>query len=144
MMELTRKADYAIRSMIYLAGLPEGRIALIGEIAEASQVPPAFLAKILQPFTKSGLVSSTRGVTGGFSLVKNPEEITLREIIETIEGPITPNRCVMGADACSLSQTCPVHPVWHRIQSTVQGILDEVTLKTMIKKKAIPDKCDPV
>jgi len=144
MMELTRKADYAIRGMVYLAGLPEGRIALIGEIAEAAQVPPAFLAKILQHFVKAGLVSSMRGVTGGFSLAKNPEQITLREIIEIIEGPFTPNRCVMTDSACSLSQTCPVHPIWRRIQSTVQGILDEVTLKTMIKRKAILDKIDPV
>lgn len=143
-MELTRKADYAIRGMIYLAGLSEGQIALIGEIAEAAQVPPAFLAKILQHFVKAGLVSSSRGATGGFSLTKSPEQITLREIIETIEGPFTPNRCVMGNDACSLSRTCPVHPVWRRIQSTVQGMLDEVTLKTMITRKAILDKIDPV
>lgn len=144
MMELTRKSDYAIRAMVYLAGLPEGKIALIGEIAATAQVPPAFLAKILQHFAKAGLVFSTRGATGGFSLAKNPEQITLREIIETIEGPITPNRCVMGAGACSLSTTCPVHPVWRRIQTTVQGILDEVTLKTMIKRKAILDSLDPV
>lgn len=144
MMELTRKADYAIRGMIYLAGLPEGQIALIGEIATGAQVPAAFLAKILQHFVKAGLVISTRGATGGFSLAKNPEQITLREIIETIEGPFTPNLCVMGAGVCSLSQTCPVHPVWRRIQSTVQGMLDEVTLKTMIKRKAILDRLDPV
>ena len=144
MMQLTRKADYAIRSMIYLAGLPEDRVALIGEIAEATQVPPAFLAKILQRFVKAGIVISARGVSGGFSLACSPEQITLREVIETVEGPFAPNLCVMSNGTCSLSTTCPVHPVWRRIQSTVQGILDEVTLKTMIKKKAILDNFDPV
>lgn len=139
MMALTRKTDYAIRGMIYLAGVPEGHIALIGEIAEAAQVPQAFLAKILQLFVKTGLVISTRGASGGFSLAKNPEQITLREIIETVEGPITPNRCVMGRGVCSLSETCPVHPVWRRVQTTVQGMLDEVTLRTMISKRDIKD-----
>jgi Rrf2 family protein len=144
MMQLTRKADYAIRSMIYLASLPENRIALIGEISAATQVPSAFLAKILQQFVKKGLAISSRGVSGGFSLAKNPEQITLREVIETVDGPLNPNICVMSDGACSLSKACPVHPVWRRIQSTVQGILDEVTLKTMIKKKAILDHFDPV
>ena len=131
MVGLTRKADYAIRGMMYLATLPEERVALVDEIAKSSGAPKAFLAKILQSFAKTGLVVSTRGAGGGFKLGMPPEQITLREIVAAVDGPIAPNRCVMDKGLCSLSKTCPVHPVWRRVQATVQGMLDEVTLKTL-------------
>ena len=67
-MELTRKGEYAIRGIIYLAQQPAGRVSLISEIAAASDVPQTFLAKIFQSFAKLGLVTSSRGTGGGFVL----------------------------------------------------------------------------
>jgi Rrf2 family transcriptional regulator, iron-sulfur cluster assembly transcription factor len=134
MMGLTRKADYAIRGMIHLASLPEGKVALIAEIAKSAEAPQAFLAKIFQKFRKLGLVASTRGARGGFALARAPEQITLREVVEAVEGPILPNRCVLGRGACSRSEACPVHPVWLRIQASARGILEEVTLRTLVSK----------
>lgn len=134
-MGLTRRADYAIRGMLYLASLPEEKVALVGEIAKAVEAPQPFLAKILQRFSKAGLVRSCRGAGGGFALAKPPERITLREIIEGVEGAIVSNRCVMGTGACSRQDFCPVHPVWLRIQATTRGILEEVTLKTLVSTR---------
>ena len=68
MMELTRKGEYAIRGILYLASRPQGKVALISEIAESAEVPKSFLAKIFQSFAKVGLVSSFRGTGGGFVL----------------------------------------------------------------------------
>jgi Rrf2 family protein len=131
MMELTRKTEYAIRGMLYLARQQEGNISMLVDIAGTVEAPKTFLAKIFQELVKTGLIKSTRGVKGGFVLARPPERITLREIVEAIEGPIMPNQCLMGEGVCSFQKTCPVHPVWRRLQAVTKGILDEVTLKTL-------------
>lgn len=132
MMELTRKAEYAIRGMLYLAKLEQGQMAMIGDIAGSMQVPRAFLAKIFQVLANKGLIRSVRGLGGGFMLARPSEHITLCEIVETIEGPIMPNTCLMGEGSCAFQKTCAVHPVWRRLQSVTRGILEEVSLKTLV------------
>ena len=134
MMELTRKGEYAIRGIVHLARLKPGTVALISEIAESTGVPQTFLAKILQSFAKLGLVNSFRGTGGGFVLARNPSQITLREVVEAVEGPIMPNRCLMGEPGCENSRTCLVHPVWRDVQSKVVELLDRVTIEELARK----------
>ena len=133
MRPISKKGDYAIRGMVYLASQPHGRVVLVSEIARAMDIPPLFLAKIFQQFTKLGLLRSFRGSGGGFLLGRPPEEITLCEIVETVEGPIMPNRCVLSDGACSRDRVCTVHPVWKRVEKSVIDILSGVTLKDLAK-----------
>lgn len=131
MMELTRKGDYAIRGIVYLAGKPLDKVCLLSEIAAAVDVPPTFLAKIFQQFSKIGLVKSFRGTGGGFLLGRPPENISLLEVVEAVEGPIIPNRCVVTPSDCDRSDYCTVHPVWQRVQEEVRDVLAGVTLKEL-------------
>lgn len=135
MMELTRKGEYAIRGILYLAQQPPGKISLISEIAEAADVPQTFLAKIFQGFAKIGIVNSYRGTGGGFTIGRSPSTITLREVVEAVEGPIVPNRCLMGVGYCDRGDKCNVHPVWRKVQSQVVQILDSVTVEEMARQK---------
>lgn len=130
-MELTRKGEYAIRGIVYLAGKPIDKVCLLSEIAAAVDVPPTFLAKIFQQFSKIGLVKSFRGTGGGFMLGHSPENITLLEVVEAVEGPIISNRCVVTPSECGRSGFCNVHPVWMRVQNQVRGVLEGVTLKDL-------------
>ena len=134
MMELTRKGEYAIRGIIYLARQPVGKMVLISEIAESTDVPQTFLAKIMQSFAKIGIVNSYRGTGGGFTLGRPAARITLREVVEVVEGPIMPNRCLMGEGACERDSNCRVHPVWRCVQGEVAGILDSVTIEDLAKE----------
>jgi Rrf2 family protein len=134
MRPISKKGDYAIRGMVYLASQLPGRVVLVREIARAMDVPPLFLAKIFQQFTKLGLVKSFRGSGGGFLLGRPPQEITLCEIVEAVEGPIMPNRCVLSDGACSREKGCTVHPVWKKIQANVRETLGAVTLKDLSGK----------
>jgi Rrf2 family protein len=131
MMELTRKGEYAIRGIVYLAGKPLDKVCLLSDIAAAVDVPPTFLAKIFQQFSKIGLVKSFRGTGGGFMLGRPPEQITLLEVVEAVEGPIVPNRCVVTPLDCGRSGYCNVHPVWKDVQMKVRGVLEGVTLKEL-------------
>jgi len=133
MMELTRKGEYAIRGIIYLAQQPPGRVSLISEIAAAAEVPQTFLAKIFQSFAKLGLVTSSRGTGGGFVLARPASSITLREVVEAVEGPIVPNRCLLGRP-CDRDGTCRVHGIWKQVQTGVVNILDSVTIDTLAKR----------
>jgi Rrf2 family transcriptional regulator, iron-sulfur cluster assembly transcription factor len=135
MMELTRKGEYAIRGILYLAQQPPGKISLISEIAEAADVPQTFLAKIFQGFAKIGIVNSYRGTGGGFTIGRAPSNITLREVVEAVEGPIIPNRCLMGVGYCDRGDTCNVHPVWRKVQSQVVHILDGVTIEELANQR---------
>jgi Rrf2 family protein len=134
MMELTRKGEYAIRGVIYLAQQPPGKVALISEIAASAQVPQTFLAKIFQSFAKLGIVSSSRGTGGGFTLARPASAITLREVVEAVEGPILPNRCLLGAGNCERDGVCNVHKVWRTVQSQVVQVLESVTIEELAKQ----------
>lgn len=135
MMELTRKGEYAIRGIVYLARLQPGQVALISEIAEAADVPQTFLAKILQSFAKIGIVKSFRGAGGGFTLGRPAGRITLREVVEAVEGPIMPNRCLLGAGTCERDGSCGVHPVWREVQGKVVEVLNAVTIEELAARQ---------
>ena len=131
MMELTRKGEYAIRGIVYLASRPADQVCLLSDIAAAVDVPQTFLAKIFQQFSKIGLVKSYRGTGGGFMLGRPADKITLLDVVEAVEGQIVPNRCVVDGVDCDRSSACNVHTVWLNVQTQVKGILDGVTLKEL-------------
>lgn len=139
MMELTRKGDYAIRGIIYLAEQPQGKISLLSDIATAVDVPHTFLAKIFQQFSKTGIVKSFRGTGGGFMLANPPEKITLLEVVEAIEGTIAPNLCVISPGMCERDSFCKVHPVWAQVQVKIRQMLSEVTLDMLINQGRQPN-----
>jgi len=134
-MELTRKGEYAIRGIVFLAKQPVGKVILVSEVAEATGVSQTFLAKIFQSFAKLGLVNSFRGTGGGFLLGRPASKISLRQVVEAVEGPIIPNRCLTEEGTCSRESQCMVHPVWRKIQGEVASILDAVTLEDLAKEK---------
>jgi Rrf2 family protein len=129
MLHITRKGDYAIRGLVYLAMKPRDRMSLISEMASAIDVSQTLLAKIFQNISKMGLAKSYRGVGGGFTLGRPAEDISLLEIVEAVEGPIVLNRCLLQQGTCDRDAECTVHPVWREVQQKMRDILGNVTLK---------------
>jgi Rrf2 family nitric oxide-sensitive transcriptional repressor len=121
-MQITRETDYAIRCVFYLSGKKEG-VTMVDEISKEMKIPNSFLAKILQKLGKASLVKSRRGVKGGFELTRAPQEISLLEVIEAIQGPVAMNICALDEALCGFSSTCSVHPVWVEIRKEVEKIL---------------------
>ncbi len=93
-MQFTKAEEYGIFGIMYLAAQPPGRITPLSEISENQKVPEKFLAKIFQSLSRSGLIRSHRGVKGGFTLGKAPEEITIKEVVESIQGPYFISKCL--------------------------------------------------
>jgi Rrf2 family protein len=111
-MEITQQADYAVRAILDLALRPSGERASCEEIARRQNIPVAFLTKICARLAAEGLVQSQRGVNGGVWLARPAHEITLLQVVEAIDGPITFNRCNRRPSECVRSRTCPVHTIW--------------------------------
>ena len=122
-MQITRQADYAVRAVYHLTKLgPESRAAT-SQIAEEQHIPPSFLAKIISQLSVAGLLHTSRGARGGVSLARDPEEISLLDVVEAIDGPILLNECVADSAACDFTEDCPIRPIWCEAQQDLVGKL---------------------
>lgn len=131
-MQLTLKGDYAVRIVVDLAGRPAGVTVKTQDLGRRTGVPHAYLSKIIQALAHAGLVRTRRGALGGISLLEEPRAITLKRVIEAVEGPIYLNLCVVRPGACPRDAFCPVHPAWGRIQAIVTRELDSVRIGDLV------------
>ena len=127
MLEITRQADYALRAVTEVARLTDGDRIPTAVIAERQKIPLPFLAKIVSQLSVQGVLEATRGAGGGVRLAREPESITLREVIETIDGPITVNRCALDPASCEFSSTCPVCEVFAEARDVLVDKLEAFT-----------------
>jgi len=132
MLQITRQTEYAIRGLQELARRNNDVPVQLKLIAGTCQVSEAFLAKIFQMLAQAGVVKSHRGVKGGFSLGRAPEDITLREVVEICEGGIALNHCLRKVDPCQDADTCAIANVWREAQAALTGALDRTTLADVI------------
>ena len=135
-MKLTRGGEYGIRGVLYLAQQDNGKISMLSAIAKAQDVPPRFLAKIFQALARAGIVRSYRGAKGGFSLGRAAGEITIKDVIEAIEGPIYLNVCLVGPGECSRDKICPTHRVWEEAQEKMMGVLARANFADLVKAES--------
>lgn len=134
MLELSRKSDYALRAVIYLARLSDDRFGRVSEIAKAKDIPQAFLAQILPLLANHGLVKSQQGAHGGYTLARSAETISFLDIIESVEGPLRLNKCVEAEhDDCSILDNCEMQHVWNQAQTQMVGFLRSVTMADMLE-----------
>ncbi len=135
-MKLTRGGEYGIRGVLYLAQQNDGKVSMLSAIAKTQDVPPRFLAKIFQALAKAGVVKSHRGAKGGFSLARPANEITIRDVIEAVEGPVLLNVCLTGPGECTRDEICPMHAVWSEAQEKMMSVLASSNFADMAKAAA--------
>jgi Rrf2 family protein len=133
-MQITRQADYALRAMLYLARLEPAKRAATSQIAEEMRIPPSFLAKIISQLSIAGLIHTSRGARGGVSLARMPEDISMLEVVEAIDGPITMNECTNDPDHCPFGEGCPIHDIWCKTQWELVERLRHSTFAEFVKK----------
>ena len=135
-MHLTREGDYAIRVLVDLAGRPRGDRVRTEDLTATTGVPRAYLAKIVRALARADLVLTRQGSRGGVSLVEDPARITLRRMVEAIEGPLHVNRCLIRPGECPRDLVCAVHPVWARVQAVLIRELEAVRLQDLVEATA--------
>jgi len=134
-MQITRQADYALRAMLYLARLETNERAATSKIAEEQEIPPSFLAKIISQLSIAGLIHTSRGAHGGVSLARKPSEVSLLEVVEAIDGPISLNECVHDPGICSFGDNCPIHEVWCEAKEELVRKLRASTFDKLLERE---------
>jgi Rrf2 family protein len=124
----SRSTEYAIRAFVNLAQVQEGKYAMVKQIAEQEGIPAHFLAKILQQLARKGLLRSSKGPTGGFSLRAHPKDISLIQLVEALDGLTDYQKCVSGLSECTDDAPCGMHDSWKALRSRIMEYLETTTI----------------
>lgn len=136
-MMITRATEYASLTMLYLAKQPAGKLSFTAEIAEAEHIPAAFLVKVIPRLVKAGLVVSRRGSSGGLEIAKDPKTITLRHVLEAVEGEIAANLCTGSQPYQCHRASCSLKGVFATAQAKYLEALDSVSLSELAGSDSI-------
>ena len=134
MLRITKQADYGIVLLGQFARLEPGGMLSAKDLASETGIPQPMVGKILKQLVREGLLGSQRGVNGGYQLTRRPEDMSLVEIIECLEGPIAVTACcdVVDAGSCQIQTSCRTRVNWRRISDRIHAMLSETTLADMI------------
>ncbi len=140
-MHLTRQSDYAVRAVLHLSALPYGEVFQTKDIAANEEIPGKYLPSIIRTLARAGIIRTLRGNQGGVMLSRPPEEISLREVIEAIEGPIMLVQCQREPGRCALQDGCSFLAVCEDMQGMMVSQLEgttfaDLTAGTYVEAKA--------
>lgn len=132
-MKLSTRARYGTRALLDLALHSGQEPVLLKDIAQRQDVSLPYLEHLITPLIAAGIVRSTRGARGGISLLKDPQEIKLSEVIQFLEGSITPVECVTHPEICPRSDFCITRDIWGELQKAMNGVLETTTLQDLVE-----------
>ena len=136
-MLLSQKCQYALRAAFHLAKHHSQGPVKIADIAEAQAIPKRFLEVILGQLKQGGFVASHRGNEGGYTLDRDPSDLTVGEIIRFVEGPIGPVGCMAGdsQEKCPLHGKCVFMPMWVQVRDNLEDVYDNISLQDLVEQE---------
>src|SRR6201997_2122492 len=141
MLRLTKKADYGLMALKYLAEQKDGSAHSAKDIAEAYHIPPQLLAKILQTLAKSGLLVSHAGTNGGYALAKSAKDISAFEVIRAIDGPLFITSCITIHGACDLTSTCTIKEPLRKVNDSIKELLSGIYISDLAEaSEGVPSR----
>lgn len=136
-MKISAKARYGLRILMNIAlHADENHPRLMKDICEAESLSEKFTSRLVIPLRESGMITSTRGKAGGFRLARKPEEITLLEIIETLQGPVALIDCLADDSSCVRMKKCAARDVWSNVNDSIRRTLSATTLASLTSRRA--------
>jgi Rrf2 family protein len=133
MLRLTKKADYGLMALKFLAEHSEEASLSARDIACAYHIPPQLLAKILQLLARQGLLQSHAGMNGGYSLNRDPRDISVFEVIRIIDGPLFITSCVTDAGPCDLTSSCTIKEPLARVNDSISDLLKKICISDLVE-----------
>jgi len=129
---LSQTAEYALRTVLYLATTDQAELSNVSDIAERLDIPRNYLSKTLHQLARAGVLTSTRGKHGGFRLTKPPSKLSLAEVVAPFDGPTGARICLLGRAACSDSDPCPAHGRWKSVSNEVSTFFRETKVSDLL------------
>lgn len=134
-LELSSEGRYALRALVYLArDVGRGELVTADRISTEAALPRRLLARVMAKLARAGLVESSEGRGGGTRLARPPEEVTLREAVEAVEGPFEITRCIMQQRLCCEGRPCTLHDAWTEGQNVILEHLGTRTLAEFVSQ----------
>jgi Rrf2 family iron-sulfur cluster assembly transcriptional regulator len=127
----SRSCEYALQAVIYLARVEDGTPVHLRTISDSLNIPHHFLGKILQILTRDEIVLSTKGSNGGFRLGREASGISLLEIVHSVDGATSLDKCIMGFPECVEEKPCPLHDEWKISKEKIVKMLRDSTIDTL-------------
>lgn len=134
-MQITQTADYAVRTVVYLALHGNGGPVAASVIAKEMIIPTDYISKVVQALARAGLVESVAGRNGGAQLARDAGEMSMLEIVEAVDGPVTLTRCVTRSGACPRDTYCVVHGFWQSAQDDLVGAMSKTTIADICRPR---------
>ncbi len=131
-MKLSTRSRYGTRLMLDLAIHHGKKPVLLKDVAKHQEISEKYLSQIMIPLMKKGLVLSSRGNPRGYTLSKDPENITVLEIVEILEDGLSPLECLTNPKVCGKTETCVTRKVWAKLESAMRDALRSVTLQDLV------------
>lgn len=132
MLKLSRMIDYGVVILSQMTNQRDG-LATAPELAEATGLPAPMVSKIMKALARSDLVTSHRGVRGGYTLSRGPQDISVAAIVEALEGPVALTACVEASDShCRVESLCPIRGGWEKVNDAIRDALEAVSLADLI------------
>jgi len=139
-MKLSTRSRYGTRLMLKLAlNYQKGPISL-KDIAQQEEISEKYLSQLVIPLRASGLIYSLRGFQGGYQLSKSPSQISIKDIVQALEGNISPVECVKNPSICSKADDCSVRDIWGNLYKKIHEVLDSVSLKDLLESKELKEE----
>ena len=135
MMSISTRGRYASRIMVLLASRPHGVPVTKYEVARAEAISPAYVEQLMMPLKLAGLVASHRGRAGGFSLARDPEVISVADVLRAVEGEVTVAPC-NDIHACDRASNCPTRGVWMKASDLLDELFEGVTVAGLAREAA--------
>jgi Rrf2 family protein len=136
MMRLSTKGRYGARMMLELAIHYGKGPVLLKDISKSQEISEGYLVHILSPLKAAGLINSSRSAHGGYTLARTPADITLGEVVQTVEGRVALAECVTTPDVCERADNCVTRDIWDEVSEKVMEMLDSITLQDMVNRQA--------
>jgi Rrf2 family protein len=134
MVRLSKKVEYGLIAIRDIAARSGGHVTTAREIADSYKISYELLAKVLQKMAKANLIVSHQGVYGGYTLARNPSDITVSRIINVIEGnmPMIAQCMVEGPDSCGVFDVCTIKSPLHKVQANIDRAFESMTLSEIV------------
>lgn len=145
-MRVSSKAHYGLRMMTEFARAYGGRPVSLAEVARAEHLPLAYLEQLAGHLRRGGLLRSTRGVHGGYSLVKAPSEVSVLDVVTLVEGEVAPVECVAHdyvEGRCTRDDSCASRSLWQRLKASIDGVLGSTTLADLLSDSHLIESLAP-